>query len=92
MYPTGTRYDPRAPWNEPVMTKCTACKGKGRHFYAYHIEQEFVKEVTEETYILLPETEEEAMRHRQHFIKWDTEECETCHGRGEVEDDNYYQY
>lgn len=36
-YPLGAEYDPRAPWNEkePVMVKCEACDGKGKHWYAY---------------------------------------------------------
>lgn len=91
MYPTGTRYDPRAPWNEPLTTTCKACKGKGQRFYAYHIEQDLCKECTKETYNLLPDTEEEAIRHRQHFIKWDVEICEACQGKGVVEE-NYNEY
>lgn len=34
---------------------------------------------------LLPETEEEAIAKRMHFIKGEKETCEVCDGEGEVE-------
>ena len=42
-------------------------------------------ECTEETWELLPETEEEAIAKRMHFIKGEKETCEVCDGEGEVE-------
>lgn len=37
------------------------------------------------TWELLPETEEEAIAKRMHFIKGEKETCEVCDGEGEVE-------
>lgn len=34
---------------------------------------------------MLPETEEEAIAKRMHFIKGEKEICEVCDGEGEVE-------
>lgn len=62
-YPAGAEYDPRAPWNErePTMIECAACGGKGYHWHAYDFEADRETECTEETWELLPETEEEAI-------------------------------
>lgn len=48
----GAEYDPRAPWNEkePVMVKCEACDGKGKHWYAYDISANRETECTETTW------------------------------------------
>lgn len=35
--------------------------------------------------VVLPETEEEAIAKRMHFIKGEKETCEVCDGEGEVE-------
>lgn len=86
-YPAGAEYDPRAPWNErePTMIDCAACGGKGYHWHAYDFEADRETECTEEMWELLPETEEEAIAKRMHFIKGEKETCEVCDGEGEVE-------
>ena len=55
-YPLGADYDPRAPWNqkEPTMVKCEACNGKGKHWYAYNIEENTETECTKPHGTLCP--------------------------------------
>lgn len=62
-YPAGAEFDPRAPWNEreSTMVECAACGGKGYHWYAYDFEADYKTECSEETWNMLPETEEEAI-------------------------------
>jgi hypothetical protein len=43
------------------MIECAACGGKGYHWHAYDFEADRETECTEETWELLPETEEEAI-------------------------------
>ena len=62
-----------------------ACGGKGYHWYAYDFEADRETECSEETWNILPETEEEAIAKRMHFIKGEKETCEVCDGEGEVE-------
>lgn len=87
MYPLGTRYDPMAPWNAPLdppTETCKSCRGRGHIWYAYHIEKDTETPCSEETYNILPDTEEQAIRLRQHFIKGNHEICPDCDGKGEV--------
>lgn len=52
-YPMGAQYDTRAPWNqkEPTMVECTACAGKGHHWYACDIRNNTTTECTELVWI-----------------------------------------
>jgi hypothetical protein len=86
-YPAGAEYDPNAPWNQadPTMVECAACAGKGYHWFAYDINADEDVECTEETWNIIPETEEEAIAKGQHFIRSYKEICEVCDGIGEVE-------
>ncbi len=86
-YPLGAEYDPRAPWNEkePVMVKCEACDGKGKHWYAYDISANRETECTETTWNILPETEELAEASRNRYMRGEVEICEVCDGSGEIE-------
>lgn len=70
-YPAGAESDPRAPWNErePTMVECAACGGKGYHWYAYDFEADYETECSEETWNMLPETEEEAIAQHKYCIK-----------------------
>lgn len=92
-YPPGAEHDPRAPWNEkePHYVKCKACNGKGCHWHAYNFETNEETECTEETWLCLPETEEEAQTKRQHYIRGEKETCEVCDGVGEVEYEEDYE-
>lgn len=86
-YPLGAEYDRNAPWNEkePVMVKCEACNGKGKHWYAYDIEANRETECTETTWNILPETEELAEASRNRYMRGEVEICEVCDGTGEIE-------
>lgn len=92
-YPPGAEFDPRAPWNErePTMVECTACNGKGKHWYAYDIDADRDTECTELVWNMLPETEEEARARGEHFIRGEEEICEVCNGEGEVEYEEDYE-
>ena len=86
-YPPGAEFDPRAPWNEkePHMIKCEACNGSGYHYYAYDFEKDEETECTEQAWLCLPSTEEQARSLNQHYIQGEKETCEVCVGEGEVE-------
>lgn len=92
-YPPGAEHAPRAPWNEkePHYVKCEACNGEGCHWHAYNFETNEETECTEETWLCLPETEEEAEAKRQHYIRGEKETCEVCDGVGEVEYEEDYE-
>lgn len=63
------------------------------NWYAYDFEADYKTECSEETWNMLPETEEEAIAKRMHFIKGEKEICEVCDGEGEVEyEPNYDDY
>ena len=91
-YPLGAD-TPDAPWNEkePHYVKCEACNGKGCHWHAYNFETNEETECTEETWCVLPKTEEEAKAKRQHYIQGEKETCEVCDGVGEVEYEEDYE-
>ncbi len=93
-YPAGAEFDPRAPWNEPAHTyvECGACGGKGRHWHAYDLVDGEDIECTEETWTVLPETEDEAIAIRSRYIKGEVVVCEACDGEGEVEYIPDYDY
>lgn len=70
---------------ETRMVECPDCGGKGKFYYAFDIDTNREVEVTEAAYRCLPDTEALARKRGQHFVKYDTEVCETCDGEGEVE-------
>ena len=86
-YPAGAEYDPDAPWNErePRMMECPACGGKGYHWHAYDLLKFHDVEVPERTWMVLPDTEEEAEVRCCRYCKGEKEVCEVCDGSGEVE-------
>lgn len=92
-YPAGADYDPRAPWlqPDPHVVKCEACNGKGKHWYAYNIEQDTVMECSEEDWNSFPDSEEEAKLLKSKYIKSDVEICEVCDGTGEIEYEEDYE-
>ena len=85
-----------APWNErePDRQKCEECNGNGYHYYAYNFEKDEETPCTKETWLCLPETEEEAIAKHQHYVQGGKETCNTCNGFGEldVEPDDYEPY
>lgn len=92
-YPAGAEYDPRAPWNqeEPHMVKCEACNGQGHYWFAYNIKTGKETECSEQTWLALPETEEEAIAHDGFLVKGESEVCTVCDGTGEVEYEDDYE-
>jgi hypothetical protein len=71
------------------MSKCEACGGDGKRWYAYGIETGLEPECTKRCWDALPETEEQAEAKGKHYIKGEVETCEVCNGDGVVEE-NYY--
>lgn len=92
-YPAGADYDERAPWpqKDPHMVKCEACDGKGKHWYAYNMEEDTVIECSEEEWNSLPDSEEEAEAQKRTYVKSDVEICEVCEGEGEIEYEEDYE-
>lgn len=91
-YPLGADM-PDAPWNwsKPVMVKCEACNGNGKHWYVYNIEANIENECTEAAWNALPETEELAEAVRSCYMRGAVEICEVCDGTGEVEYEEDYE-
>ena len=83
-YPLGAQYDPRAPWNQPDPVTCPDCDGEGCIYTAIDIRTGKEPRVTRSTWIVLPESEELAVMMRQHYIRGEEVECETCCGEGIV--------
>lgn len=92
-YPAGAQYDPRAPWNEkePHMVKCEACDGTGQYWFAYNFKTKQETECSEEVWLELPDTEEEAIALGGCQIKGEVETCTVCDGTGEVEYEDDYE-
>ena len=64
---------------------CMKCRGTGlMNCYAVDIRTGKEVDVTPETFIALPDTEEEARASRKWYIKGDAEDCSKCDGAGEV--------
>lgn len=92
-YSMGAQYDTRAPWNqkEPTMVECTACAGKGHHWYACNIRNNTTTECTELVWNMLPETEDEADARGENFCRGEVEVCSVCDGNGKVEYEEDYE-
>lgn len=64
---------------------CMKCRGTGlMNCYAVDIRTGKEVDVTPETFIALPDTEEEARESRKWYVKGDAEGCSKCGGVGEV--------
>lgn len=68
-----------------ITRKCPICEGKKGRYWALNILTNETVEVTETTYRLLPSTEEDALKRKGHYIRWEFEKCERCSGDGVVE-------
>ena len=65
---------------------CTHCNGTGHTPYlAFNIVSRKTTQVTEATYLALPETEDEAEYRHQNYCRGDIDVCRYCYGAGEVE-------
>lgn len=91
-YPEGAANDPRAPWNEneTAMVTCQECDGTGYHYFAYDFARNEETECSQEEWLRLPETCEEAEALGTTTIQGEREECFWCGGKGEVE--RYVEY
>ena len=66
-------------------TTCMKCRGYGlMNCYALDIRTGEELDVTPETFVALPETEEQARHMGKWYIQGDAEECSKCNGSGEV--------
>ena len=64
----------RAPWNEPLDDYQNEEEAKEFIYYAENIYTGEVVQVKEQTYNMLPETEDEAVLHRSNWIQHYIEE------------------
>ena len=72
---------------------CMKCRGLGTiNSYAINLRTGEDMDVTAETFLALPLTEEDARRLGQWYCQGDAEECDKCDGAGEVyrTDDGMY--
>lgn len=68
-----------------MTTTCTHCNGTGHTPYlAFNIVSRQTTPVTETTWLMLPETEDEADYKRENYCRMEIEECRYCNGEGEV--------
>lgn len=64
---------------------CMKCRGYGlMNCCAIDIRTGKELDVTPETYMALPDSEEEARARNRWYIKGDAEECDKCGGKGQV--------
>lgn len=72
-----------------MTTTCTHCNGTGHTPYlAFNIVSRQTTPVTETTWLMLPETEDEADYKRENYCRMEIEECSHCFGAGEIEYDS----
>ena len=70
-----------------MTTTCTHCNGTGHTPYlAFNIVSRQTIPVKEITWLILPETEDEAENRRQNYCRIDVEDCPYCYGEGWVKD------
>lgn len=86
-YPPGAEFDPDAPYNqvEPDMQECPDCKGTGKVYTAWNMNTGECREVSEETWLCLPQDEDTAIMRRSAWVQNEPENCPTCNGEGEIE-------
>ena len=78
---------------QPEMIFCPECRGLGlKKCYAMSMRTGTEIEVTAETYMGIPETEDEARMNGRKYYRSDAEECEFCGGTGEVWLDKHGNY
>lgn len=71
--------------DEPDIVTCPKCRGLGLvNCYARSLRSGEEIEVTAETYLGIPATEEEARASGRHYYRSFAEDCEFCGGSGEV--------
>lgn len=72
-----------------MITTCTHCNGTGHTPYlAFNIVSRNTTPVTETTWLMLPETEDEADYKRENYCRMEIEECIHCFGAGEIDYDS----
>lgn len=71
------------PMCEANTTDCPDCKGFGyTNFLAWDIRKSESVEVSPETFICLPKTEEDANRKNENYYQFVRERCKRCGGTG----------
>lgn len=73
---------------ETVMVECPDCDGKGVYYFAFDTMYRRSARVTELTYEILPDNEDEAKELNARWCKGCIEVCETCRGDGEIPEDD----
>ena len=69
---------------EPIT--CPDCKGTGEIYYAFNIHSREFARCNDITYLLLPQSEEEAEMHSKRYCQGDVCMCKRCKGVGEIKD------
>ncbi|MCM1503370.1 MAG: hypothetical protein NC115_12020 [Bacteroidales bacterium] len=67
-----------------MQMECPNCNGTGHLYWAYDIIKEDDVPVTMETWLCLPESEEDCRRKGQRYIKSDRAVCQMCEGEGYI--------
>lgn len=79
--------------DQPELVACPHCRGLGLvNCYAVSLRTGEEIEVTAETYLGIPETEEEARASGRHYHRADAEDCDFCGGTGDAWQDRYGNY
>lgn len=69
----------------PQPGECPDCHGQGHDgYHAFNVITRRDVEVTETTWLLLPEDEDDAERMGQHYCRMDMEPCRRCGGSGTI--------
>ena len=65
---------------------CPDCKGHGEIYYAFDIHARTFTRCNDITYLLLPESEDEAYMHNKRYCQGEVVMCKRCLGEGKIKD------